>query len=132
MFRSSLVFLASLVLAAAAIGATSTTVKAAAASPPQVTVVWTAPTGNTDGTPISTPISYNLYQGLTGALAKVATAISGTTATVMSGLTQGTNQCFAVTAVVNGIESAQSNVACGLIPFSTPNAPGQTTIVITG
>ena len=95
------------------------------------TVSWTAPTANTDGTAISATLTYNLYQGLQGAsLAKVQTGISTTTATVSTGLTPGTTQCFAVTAVANGVESAQSTSACLAIVFPTPGAPSQITVVI--
>jgi hypothetical protein len=102
------------------------------AAPPSATLVWTAPTAFTDGTPISGTITYNVYQGLTGALTKVQSGISGLTVTITTGLTPGTSQCFAVTAVVASVESAQSAQACAAIPVPTPNSPGQVTVVVTG
>lgn len=103
----------------------------AQAAGPSATVTWTAPTTNTNGTPVST-LTYNLYQGLSGALAKVQSGIATTTLVVTTGLTVGTTQCFAVTAVEGGVESAQSNVACSMIALPTPGAPSQVVIVITG
>lgn len=98
-------------------------------------LAWTAPTTNTDGSAITGTITYNVYQATqTGTtaptLAKVQSGITGTTLTITAGLTPGTTQCFAVTAVVNAQESAQSAQSCAAIPFSTPNSPSQITIVI--
>jgi hypothetical protein len=87
-------------------------------------LTWTAPTANTDGTPIAGALTYNIYQGATAAtLTKVASGLTSTTGAVTAGLTAGTTQYFAVTAVANGMESAQTPVAALAIPFPTPNAP---------
>jgi hypothetical protein len=108
-------------------------VKAAAAVPtPSAAISWTAPTLNTDGTTITAPLTYNIYQGLTGALAKVQSGLTINAATITAGLTPGTTQCFAVTAVANGAESAQSNTACTAISQPTPNSPTTVVVVITG
>lgn len=83
-----------------------------------------APTAYTDATPIApgTALTYNVYQALQGQpLAKVAT-ITATTTTITTGLTPGQTFCFAVTAVANGQESAQSNQQCKLSAFPVPNA----------
>lgn len=96
-------------------------------------IAWTAPTTNTDNTPATETLNYNLYQGLQGAtLVKVQTGIAGLTATVTAGLTPGTTQCFAVTAVntTTGAESAQSAQACGAIPLPSPGMPTQITVII--
>jgi hypothetical protein len=102
------------------------------AAPPQAALSWTAPTTNTDGTTITATLTYNLYQGLAGALTKVQSGLTGLAATVTTGLTPGSTQCFAVTAIEAGVEGAQSNVACAAIPLATPGAPGTVTVVITG
>ena len=52
--------------------------------------------------------------------------ISGTSQ-VVSNLTQGVNWCFIVTAVLNGVESAPSNMACGTIPLVTTTTTSTTT-----
>lgn len=94
-------------------------------------VSWTAPTKNTDGSTIATTLAYNLYQGVQGtSLTKVQTALATTSVTVTAGLTPGTTQCFTVTAVSNGMESAQSSSACVAIVFPTPGVPTQITVVI--
>jgi len=95
------------------------------------TVTWTAPTKNTDGSAITATLTYNLYQGVQGAsLTKVQSGLASTSATVTTGLTQGTTQCFTVTAVVNAAESAQSTSACVAIAFPTPGVPTQITVVV--
>jgi hypothetical protein len=95
------------------------------------TVTWIAPTTNTDGSPITATLTYNLYQGAQGAaLALKTSAIAALSTTVTTGLTAGTTQCFAVTAVANGLESAQSNSACAAVPFPTPGIPSQITVVV--
>lgn len=91
-----------------------------------VPLYWTPPTTNTDSTPIAGPITYTLYQGSAGAVTtKVQTGITGQSALVSSGLTPGTQTCFAVTAVVAGIESVPSNQLCVTIPpvVLTPSSP---------
>lgn len=94
-----------------------------AASPPFATLTWIAPTTNTDGSTITAPITYNVYQGASStSLAKVATALSGSSDTI-TGLSPGTTAYFAVTSVVNGVESAQSAVVSLAVPFPTPGAP---------
>jgi hypothetical protein len=105
---------------------------ARASSPPSAALSWTAPTQNIDGTTITGTITYNIYQGLAGALVKVQSGVTGTAATITTGLTAGTTQCFAITAVVSASESAQSTAACAAIPVPTPNAPSQVIVVITG
>lgn len=103
---------------------------AATAAAPSVQLTWVAPTTNTDGTAITGAISYNLFQG-TGASASscvvgttpVQSGLSSTSVTVTAGLTDGTTACFAVTAVVGGQMSADSNVADKTFPAATPMAP---------
>ena len=101
-----------------------------ATTPTQAVVSWTAVTTNTDGSAVTQPITYNLYQGLTGALAKIQSGLSVLTLTITAGLTVGTSQCFAVTAVEAGVESAQSPQACTAIQNPTPGSPSQVTVVI--
>ena len=100
-----------------------------AATGPQAVLAWTGPTLNTDGSAITGAITYNVYQGATGAETLAQSGLSTATATVTSGLTVGSNVCFVVTAVVAGVESARSNEGCKLITAPQPNAP--TTIIIT-
>lgn len=100
----------------------------AIAAPPQAVLAWTAPVSNTDGSAIAGAVTYNIYQGLTGSLVRVQSAVTASSVTITTGLTPGTSQCFAVTAVVGGIEGAQSNAACKAIPFPIPNAPTNLTV----
>jgi hypothetical protein len=91
-----------------------------------LTASWTAPSANTDRTPITGPITYNLYSGTKGAEVKTQSALAATTTTVAT--TPGTQLCVRVTAIVNALESAQSAEACGTRGFSTPSAPGSLTL----
>jgi hypothetical protein len=95
------------------------------------TLAWTAVTTNKDGSPVTPPITYNLYQGTTIAnLAKVQSGLTSPAATVTTGLTPGSTQEFAVTAVENGVESAMSSVTSAVIPFPTPSAPTGLTVTL--
>lgn len=89
------------------------------------TLSWQAPTTFSDGSPVgSTPITYNVYQGLQGqAKTKTQSAVTQTSATVSSGLAAGNTYCFTVTAVANSLESAPSNEACKTFPQVAPAAP---------
>jgi hypothetical protein len=94
-----------------------------------VTLSWTAPTKNTDGSAITGTLTYNLYQGpAAGPFVKVASNITGTSDVVTS-LSAG--NCFAVTAVETGsatsTESALSNTSCDIVPGS----PSGLTITVT-
>jgi len=109
----------------------------AQAASPTASLSWTAPTAYTSGAafPSGTAITYNLYQGTqvgtaVPSLLKVQSGLTAASATVTVGLTPGTTQCFAVTALVAGIESSQSNQACTAIPNPVPDAPTQITVVI--
>jgi hypothetical protein len=73
---------------------------------------WSAPTTNTDGTPVTTLAGYHVYYGLTqGALTKsVAVNGAGTTSYEITGLTTGT-WYFAIAAdAADGAESAKSGI----------------------
>jgi len=97
------------------------------------TLSWTAPTTFTNGSAISGTITYNLYAGVQGStLAKIQSAITTATTTVTgsTSLPAGTTVCFAVTAVVAGVESAQSAQACAAVPLPTPGVPTQITVVV--
>jgi len=105
------------------------------AQTPTATLAWGAPVDYTSGQPISGTITYNIYQGTqttpsTPTLTKVQSGVTSTGATVTAGLTPGTTQCFAVTAVVAGVESAQSLQACKAIPLPTPGVPTTLTVTV--
>jgi hypothetical protein len=99
---------------------------------PVVTLSWSAPTLNTDGSAITPPLTYNLYQGGSAtSLAKVQTGLTSTSTTVSAGLTPGSTQFFSVTAVENGQESAQETPVSVGIPEPVPSAPTGLTVVLT-
>ncbi len=96
---------------------------AQAQSVPSATISFTAPTTYTDGTPIvaGTVITYGVWQGLKGATKVRVATITSTSTTISTGLLPGSEYCWTVTAIINGVGSAQSNEACKLMPFPTPS-----------
>lgn len=106
---------------------TSVVVQAAG---PTATLTWVPPTTNTDGSPITGTLTYNIYEGQGASVSTCTvgstpsqTGLSGTTVTISTGLQDGTTACFAVTAVEGGVESAKSNTATKTFPPATPLAP---------
>ena len=76
------------------------------------TLTWTAPTTNTDGTPVTPLAGYTIYYGTTeGALSQTVAVSGATTLTYeITGLTTGT-WYFAVAAnAADGTQSAQSTI----------------------
>lgn len=118
-----------LALAAACLVAACCTIAYAAG--PQVSLGWTAPTLNTDGTTITGPMTYNLYQAPASGqpFVKIQTGITGPSAVVSSGVSPGTVPCFTVTAVVAAMESAQSAQVCATLPLSVPGSPSKLIII---
>jgi len=95
------------------------------AAPPSAVLTWAAPTLNTDGTAITLPLTYNVYQGAQGSTTKpsVLTGVTALTATITTGLAASSTVCFELTAVAGGQESAHSGEACKTFPAATPAAP---------
>jgi hypothetical protein len=108
-------------------------VSADAATANTAVLTWTAPTLNTDGTTITLPLTYNVYQGASGSTAKskVQSGITALAATVTAGLVAGTTACFELTAVAGALESAHTAEVCKAFPSATPNAPGNLQISVT-
>lgn len=94
------------------------------------TLTCTPPTTFTNGAAIgSAPISYKFYRGSSQAGPfTLETKTSSTCGTTYSGLAVGTHW-FVATATVNGVESAVSNAASGIVP-ATPNAPSGLSVVV--
>lgn len=111
------------------------------------TINWTAPTTNTDGTPLTNLASYEVVAGTNpDALTRVSTALPTATSKLITGLSGGT-WYFGVMAVTSSdVRSALSNVISkpvGAPPFSAsgsvtitirpvPSAPVLTTVVVAG
>lgn len=110
--------------------AATTCVSGTSGVAPTATLSWTAPTTNTDGTAIATPLTYNLYQGTTSGGESATPVTSGITAvseTYNTGLTDGASYYWqAVTVDAHGTLSAKSNEVCKSFAAGTPN-----TVVIT-
>jgi len=87
------------------------------------TLTFNAPTTNTDGTPIATPLTYTLYQGVaSGAETKLQSGLTGSPVTINSGLTDGTTFYWYIIVVdAKGSLSAPSNEVCKIFPVGTPS-----------
>lgn len=104
---------------------------ALAATPNQAVLSWTAPTTYTDGTPVTDPITYTVYQGLQGETKVKVGSTAAVTYSVGTGLLTGKTYCWAVTAAVTADptkESTPSAEACKSFPFATPAAPAGLTV----
>jgi Putative Ig domain len=98
----------------ASIGPFEIVVHAPPASPAtgSATLSWTAPTENTDGTPLTDLAGYHIYYGTSaGAWTSTITILSATeTSYIVSGLASGTYYFTVVAFNTEGIDSADSNV----------------------
>jgi hypothetical protein len=90
---------------------------AAAVTPGAVSLSWSAPTLNTDGTALGNPAGYNIYYGTsaTGLTQKISIDNGAVLTYLMSNLSAGT-WYFALTAVnASGIESGLSTIVSTII-----------------
>jgi hypothetical protein len=94
-----------------------------------ITVKCTAPTKFTDGTAITSPVTFNLYGALQGQIKKLlAPSPLSTCSSVRSNVNAGT-QCYQVTAVVGGSESdptAESCITIAAEPVCPPQPAPET------
>lgn len=100
----------------------------------EATLSWTAPTQNTDGTPLTDLAGYKIYLGtVQGGPYPVSIDIANPAATtfVVPNLTDGTTYFFVSTAYNSAStvqESDFSNEVSKLIPFPVPNPPSMLTV----
>jgi fibronectin type 3 domain-containing protein len=108
----------------------TTCVQGVPGAAPTAILTFTAPTANTDGSALSLPLTYNIYQSTTsGAETKVATGQKGSPISVVTGITPNATYYWKVSVTdAGGNESALSNEACKSFPKSLP---GSVTITIT-
>ena len=97
---------------------------------PTATLSFTAPSTNTDGTPIAGPVTYEVYQGGTsGGETLAASGVKGSPLTINTGLKDATTIYWYVRVVdALGDISAESNEVCKTFPAGVPSA---VTITIT-
>jgi hypothetical protein len=102
--------------------ANPTALSAAATSTSQITVSWTAPTGNVTG------VTYNVYRD--GAPTAIATGVAATSY-ADSGLASATSYSYRVTASFDGQESADATVASigDNVATTIPEVPGNVVAV---
>ena len=121
MFRISMTVLGALtlLLLAAAVDAQE---------PRTARITFSKPTKYVDGGDIaaSVVVTYNVYQGVKGQPKTRVATIGASPATISTGLESGKEYCWQVSAVANGVESAQSNEGCKAFAF-----PASEPVVIT-
>ena len=93
----------------------------------QAVISFTAPTAYTDGTPITLPLSFGVWQGLSGAPKTKVATITTTTSTITTGLLSGKTYCWQVDVSDGTQTSALSNEACKTFP---PGVPASVTITV--
>lgn len=115
MIRHGVILLVGLVAAA-----TSAYAAAPASSGPRnARLSWTAPATYTDGRPIAETLTYRAYRRADGSQQRVLVWEGSGTEVLLTAQPLG-RQCYVVTAVGAGGESAPSAEACKLIRLDTP------------
>lgn len=106
----------------------ATCVTGASGVAPTATLTFTAPTTNTDSSPIATPLTYTLFQGTApGAEVKIASGLAGSPVTINTGLTDAATFYWYIEVVdAKGNISAASNEVCKIFPPGIPS-----TVVLT-
>lgn len=106
-----------------------TCVQGASGVAPTATLTFTPPTANTDGSALSLPLTYNLYQSTTsGSEVLVTSALKGSPIAVTTGVTPKTTYYWKISVTdAGGNVSLLSNEVCKTFPASVP---GTVTITI--
>lgn len=103
--------------------AATTCVQGASGTPPVATLTFAAPTLNTDGTPITLPLTYTVLMGTSsGAETQLSSGLSGSPVVINTGLKGGGSYYFEVFAVDSNGNGVTSNEVCKSFPASTPAA----------
>lgn len=91
---------------------------------PAATLSWVAPITNTDGSPVATPLTFDVLQSTTpGAEVVVQSGVVGGTVTISNGLSDGTTYYYKVRVKdAKGTPSALSNEGCITFPVGVPMA----------
>lgn len=90
--------------------------------PLTATITWTAPTSNVDGSPLTLPVTYSVFKGLTPGAINIAVVQGVKALTFTAGsLTRGTTVYFAVVAVTANGQSTPSNYGCKVFPSVAGN-----------
>jgi len=91
-----------------------------------ITVKWTAPTTNEDGTPITALSGFNIYYGTVASgpyLIKVNIADPSATTKTITGLSPGTYYVVATALNSYGMESKNSNEVVKIVDAPIPSPP---------
>ncbi|HHL39593.1 MAG TPA: hypothetical protein ENJ37_03710 [Deltaproteobacteria bacterium] len=98
-------------------GTSTAAPEGAAAATGSVTLVWSAPATNTDGTPVADLAGYNIYYGASPGDYTAFRDAGNVTSYTLDGLNSGAKYFFAVTAYNEaGYESDYSNEVSASVP----------------
>lgn len=102
----------------------SLTVTPARAANP-TTISWTAPTTNSDGTPLTDLAGYKVYCGVKTGVYTTPKNVGNVLSYALSnmGLAQGTNYCAVTAYDTSGNESVKSNEVSFMLDNVAPSAP---------
>jgi hypothetical protein len=110
-----------LLLPVLALAATPTCITAAKGAAPTASISFSPPTLQSDGTALTLPVTYNLYQGTaSGAEVKVGSALVGSPIAVATGIASASTYYWYVTTVDANGEGAPSNEVCKAFPAALP------------
>lgn len=88
---------------------------------PTASITFTPPTLQSDGSALTLPVTYNLYQGTaSGAEVKVGSALAGSPIAVATGVVSALTYYWYVTTVDANGEGAPSNEVCKAFPAALP------------
>ncbi len=98
---------------------------------PSATVSWVPSVTHADGTPLTGPVTFNVYQqgptigGVQSPYGLVLTGITANSVTLSTGLPASGSVCFEVTEIetATGLESASSIAICKTIVAIAPSPP---------
>jgi hypothetical protein len=111
--------------------AAPTCVIGVAGAPPVMTLTFTPPTTNSDGTPLTLPITYTVWQGTTSGGEKlVASGVSGSPIVLNTGLVAGTTYYVFIDVVDSNGTSSGSIEVCKTFPASTAPPSNVTNLVV--
>ena len=99
------------------------------ASDGQVTISWTPPTLNTDGSPLTDLAGFNVYRGTSASnLTRVKSVGTAVTSTVDTGLASGTYIYSATAVNAASVESAKGNTSSTVVVGSSASQSAQAVV----
>lgn len=119
-------------LSSAALAAPTCITKPFSATPTAILTL-TPPTTNTDGTPITLPLTYSIFMGTSSggeSSTPLVSGVTGPTVNITTGLTPGATYYFDAAAIDANGTSTDSNEQCVTFSAAPPPVPNPPTLAI--